>query len=333
MTRNVRTLCVTLWVMAGLAWAAPASAQCGPGGCRIPGALPAARPPQTAPARPVAPPQGELPEAVRHCYHSIVRVRCEPWAGSGTYLGDRLVLTCEHVLRNGSSTITVTFPSGVACSARAVASDPGADLALVELLEAAPAQAQGVPLADSTPNVGERIYTAGYGRSGTLMVSAGRISNLDQTTIAVDPTNRTERSRRTAEGTGLSESGDSGGAWLTSDGRLRGVVWGGREQDHTVSATVELCQFLQDACQRGRRPFPKPDELPVPPSPPPASVAPVAPPVDLGPIERRLDTIDGRLSSLENPPSRRRPLLWDWLAVAVGLISGGSFYYWRVSEP
>lgn len=330
MNRNYCVLSVVVGTLTALLWAARVEAQCGPGGCRIPGACPAVRPPQPAPARPVAPPREELPTAVRQCYHSLVRIHCEPWAGSGTYLGNRLVLTCEHVLRNGSTTITVSFPSGATCQARAVASDAASDLALLELLESAPAEARGVPLAETAPSVGELIYAAGYGRGGSLMVSPGRISNLEQTTIAYDPTSRTQRPRKTAESTGLSEPGDSGGAWLTADGRLRGVVWGGREQAHTISATTELCQFLREACDRWRRPFPQPDEAPSPPCLPPVVAVPPAPPVDLGPIERHLDSIDRRLSALENPPKKRTPL-WDWLAVGLGLVLGGCVFY-RASE-
>lgn len=299
--------------------ALPAAAQiCGPSGC--PPSVGGIQP--TRPLVPVAPP-GEIPEPVTNCYHSLVQVRCGQWGGSGTYLGDRLVITCEHVLRDGSGSAQVTFPGGSAVSTRALAVDAASDLALLELLGPAPAEAVGVALADGRPSLGEVVYSAGYGRSRNLMVSAGRISNLSQFTIAIDPTNGSRRPRNTTEATGLTESGDSGGAWLTPEGKLRGVVWGGRQQDGTVSATTELGGFLRDACDRWRRPFPQPSTPPRLPEPPPLLppvVRPEAPAVDLGPIVKRLDDIDARLDDLQ-PKDRTSPLTWlAMLAAGAGAV-------------
>lgn len=290
------------------------SGQCGPEGCS-----PATRP--ARPLVPVAPPQ-EIPEAVRQCYNSLVSIRCGSWGGSGTYLGDKLVITCEHVLRDASGTARVEFPSGAAINARVLATEPAADLALLELLQPAPAEAAGIALAEGEPALGELVYSAGYGRSRKLMISAGRISNLDQFTVAYDPTNGSRRMRKTTEATGVNESGDSGGAWLTPQGKLRGVVWGGRQQDGTVSATTEFGGFLRDACDRWRRPFPQPGPPPSQPAPPPAA------PVDLAPIFQRLDAIDKRLAAMEKPPEDKSDnTALTWLAMLAAGIAGAVMYY------
>ncbi|NLX97351.1 MAG: trypsin-like peptidase domain-containing protein [Rhodopirellula sp.] len=307
--------------------AATGSAQCGPEGCRLPGS---ASPPAARPARPVVPLPlpDDVPEPVRQSYHSLVRIRCDSWGGSGTYLGGRLAITCEHVLRQASGPVEVEFPCGKTLQAKVLATDYAADLALLELLGDAPTEARGIALCESPPAVGEVVYSAGYGRLRTLMLSAGRISNLDQVTIACDPTNNVRRFRKTAEATGLTEPGDSGGAWLARDGRLRAVVWGGRPEDGTVSATTELGDFLRGACDRWRRPFPQPD-------PPPAPIAPAPlPPVkiDLAPIEAHLDAIEKRLALLEQSPAAEpdnRALAWfAMLAAAVG----AAMVYYKLEE-
>ncbi len=290
-----------------------APAQCGPEGCRLP----------ASPARPLVPPAlpDDVPEAVRQCYHSLVRIRCQSWGGSGTYLGSGLVITCEHVLRRAQGSAEVEFPGGTRLQAKVLAADHASDLALLELLGDPPAEARGVAVCDGPPAVGEAVYSAGYGRLRTLMISAGRISNLEQTTIACDPTDGSRRFRKTAEATGLTEAGDSGGAWLTRDGRLRAVVWGGRPEDRTVSATIEFGGFLRGACDRWRRPFPQPEPPAAPAAPPPVRI-------DLGPIQVRLDAIEKRLSELQKPADPKSDdTALTWLAVLAAGVAATVAYY------
>ncbi len=308
--------------------AGDALGQCGPWGCKLPGSAPVAEPPMAGPVAPLVPvpPRGDPPAAVKQCYYSLVRIKCGAWGGSGTYLGNRLVLTCEHVVRNAQQSVYVTFPGDQMVEAAVLATDYASDVALLELKGGSPPQARGVPIEEGEPSLGQAVYSAGYGKSGTLAISAGRVSKLDQYTISYDPTNGVRRQRRTTEASGLSEPGDSGGAWLTDDGKLLGVVWGGRQQDLSVSATTGLGAFLRDACDRWRRPFPRPD------NPPPPAVTPPVPPanppkVDLSPIENRLADIDRRLATLENPPKEKGSPLLGWLAALVGVVAGGFLFF------
>ncbi len=287
--------------------AVQAIGQCGPNGCRsprqcgpngYPGAYPQPQyppvqqyPPSERPMVPV-PPSGEIPEAVKQCYHSLVRIRCGQWGGSGTYLGSGMVITCEHVVRGAQGAVQVRFPDGDVVEAAVLAADYGSDVALLELKGHAPAVAKGIAIADTMPSEGQEIFSAGYGKDGPLCVSPGRITSLENFTIAYDPTDGRKRQRPTAEGSGLTEPGDSGGAWLTADGKLLGVVWGGRSKDLEVSATTELGKFLNDACSRWRKPFPKPDTTPSP------IVPPAAPSVDLDSIVGRLENIDGKVTAI-----------------------------------
>lgn len=309
--------------------------QCGPEGCQIPGMgpqypgqSPQMMPPERRPLVPIAP--AAIPDSVKQCHDSIVRIQCGPWGGSGTYLGSKLVVTCEHVARNGQQQgITVVFPDGQSLPAQLLGSDYASDLALLELAGTVPATATGIPVEEQPAKVGQPVFSAGYGSDRALDISPGRVLGLDQFTIAYDPTTRTRRQRSTAEASGETMSGDSGGAWLTEDGQLLGVVWGGRP-DGTVSATANgLCEFLRSVCQRLRRPFPRPDKRE--PSIPPPLPAPV---VDLGPLNDRLDGINKRLSDLENPPVDANPskpqpdkTLMGWLAALAGGIAGCFLFY------
>jgi hypothetical protein len=241
-----------------------------------------------------------------------------------------MAITCEHVVRGAQQSIYVTFPNGHMVEATVLASDYASDVALLGLKGGAPPEAKGVPIAEIAPSVGQAVYSAGYGKSGVLAISAGRVSRLDQYTIAYDPTNGVRRQRQTTEASGLTEPGDSGGAWLTEDGKLLGVVWGGREQDLSVSATTQLGGFLRDACDRWRRPFPKPDADQPPAAAPPPLPVPEPAKVDLSPIENRLDAIDRRLALLETPPQKPSSSL-GWLAAAAGVIAGG-FLFFRTNE-
>jgi hypothetical protein len=88
---------------------------------------------------------------------------------------------------------------------------------------------------------------------------------------------------------------------------------------------------LDEACNRWRRPFPKPDaDLPPAAAPPPVPI-PQPPKVDLSPIVSRLDAIDRRLTALENPPPKKGPSALGWLAVALGVVAGGVLFF-RTSE-
>jgi hypothetical protein len=104
------------------------------------------------------------------------------------------------------------------------------------------------------------------------------------------------------------------------------VVWGGRQQDGTVSATTEFGGFLRDACDRWRRPFPQPGSPPAQPTPQPPA------PVELAPIFQRLDAIDKRLAAMEKPdekPSEEKPdnTALTWLAMLAAGTAAVVMYY------
>lgn len=322
-------------------------AQCGPDGCQIPrgpdtSGWRSAAPPSTRQQPPAnqSPGDQSVPDAVRQCRDSIVKIKNGSWGGSGTYIGDGLVISCEHVCR-GAQSIDVTFPTGETMQATVLGQDHDADLAVAQLTAPPPAGALGVPVVTEEARPGERIYMAGYGSNRSLVCVPGTIRDVSGMTMAYDPTNRQTRMRRTTEATGNTEAGDSGGAWLTEGGKLRGVHWGGAAG--SASATTDYATFLKGICDRNRKPFP-------PPVTPPFNAGPI---LDrLGQVEVKIDVMgrtlvevtrttnsladlaermDGRLVKLETPPPEpEQPAknnMLQWLAIAAGVLGAVALFY------
>ncbi len=341
----VLLLFLMLLPMPGQIYAQCGSGSCGPGGCQIPGSAPpstgwrSASPPGAVARRPLIdlpanPITYDIPDAVADCRDSIVKIRAGEWGGSGTYIGDGLVITCEHVCR-GASEVKVYFPTGEEMTANVIAAENGSDLAVVQLVGTPPHTARGVPVCTTPAATGERIFAAGYGPDNTLVCVPGSITDLSKYTMAVDTRGGGRVWKRpTAEATGHSLPGDSGGAWITEDGHLRAVLWGGRPGENCVTATTEYCEWLRGVCNGIRRPFPPP-------------VTPPTPPFDPSPLQDRigkvevkvgdLDVLVGRLAA-PPPPPIEEPVEEDGddgttlliLSVVAGiitlLVAGGIFF-------
>lgn len=95
-----------------------------------------------------------------------------PGLGSGVLVSaDGKVITAAHVVQTADE-ITVEFLTGAAVRARVIASEPGADVSLLQL-ERVPEGVQPSPLGDSDKaDVGDEIFVVGapYGISHTLTV-------------------------------------------------------------------------------------------------------------------------------------------------------------------
>ena len=142
--------------------------------------------------------------------------------GSGVLISeDGLVMTASHVVHTADD-ILVGFPTGEVIRAQVVASEPGADVALLKLLEH-PINAQPVPLGNSDlTEVGEEIFIVGapFGVSHTLTV--GHIS-----------ARRMPNTRELFKGFAIGEffqtdaainQGNSGGPMFNLQGEVIGIV-------------------------------------------------------------------------------------------------------------
>jgi len=346
-----------------------AEAQCGPGGCRIPGYGSGgwrSAPRYEQPRRPTMPaPSSQaptVPDPVRESYESLVKISAEPWGGSGTYIGGRVVVSCEHVFNGVRGAVLCVFPSGEQIRVDQIRKDASQEFAVL-LLEEEP-DAPGIPLAERPVRVGDRIWMAGYGSDRKLSLTGGRVQNTSLGMRAYDPTRRREKFMPAAQAQGTTYSGDSGGAWLTDDGELVAVHWGG-SAGSCYGTSEGLREYVEKACQGWRIRFPckrRPREEPEEePEVPPAPIVQPPPKVDLGPLERSIDSLGDRLGSrldgvdrkldatvsevrknreaivdldlrvgvLEKPPDRHGLLFWTVIGLAAisAVIVGGIIYF------
>jgi len=145
---------------------------------------------------------------------AIVTIEREDGHGSGCIISpDGYIITNYHVSGDGSDTLTVVLSNGTKHFARVERTDPVYDLALIKI------EASGLsairPEKNYTAKLGERVHAIGtpadplLGQTVTRgIVSAFRTANgfnLIQTDAVVNP-------------------GNSGGALVSADGKLIGVV-------------------------------------------------------------------------------------------------------------
>ena len=140
--------------------------------------------------------------------------------GSGVLVtADGKVMTAAHVV-NAMDEITVEALGGASVPARVIASEPGADLSLLQL-ERVPAEMKASPMADSrTVKVGDQVMIIGapYGLAHSM--SVGWIS-------ARWPPNTVYKSMPLAEffqTTATINTGNSGGPMFNMAGEVIGIV-------------------------------------------------------------------------------------------------------------
>jgi len=289
MTREMRRtvlfwLIVATTIIALAQWAACHGAmpgyaqQCGPIGCR----------------------QGPHPATCR-IRNQLGR---EAYLGSGTLIDkDRrcgLVVTCQHIFRQGKGTITCSFPDGTRYKAILVNTDGPWDLAALLIL--AP-KSDPVTVAQQAARPGETVWSCGYGPDGQYWCNRGQVVGYVRT--------ETTRTSETLELTGRARDGDSGGPVFNTEGELAAVLWGtdGRTVGGTYCGRVD--KFLLTAGRyllpwnaKINDPARDPRLQPPPPQQPPqVIVQPSAqgpsPPVDLAPIQARIDDLAKRQDALE----------------------------------
>jgi len=140
--------------------------------------------------------------------------------GSGVLISpDGKVMTAAHVV-HAMDEITVEFLGGETVKARVVASEPAADLSLLQL-ERVPTGAKSSPLANSDPiQVGDPVIIVGapYGLSHSL--SAGLISARWKPNTVYKTMPLAEFFQTTA----TINTGNSGGPMFSSTGEVIGIV-------------------------------------------------------------------------------------------------------------
>lgn len=126
-----------------------------------------------------------------------------------------LVLTCEHLFREGVGTVTVRYRDGSISRARLVGRDAAHDLVL---LECEPTNVRPLQSASDPPTT--MATAVGLGSDGHLRAVRGRIVGRSTAVGARHPSLLIA---------GAVRSGDSGGPVINDQGQLVGVVWGVRD--------------------------------------------------------------------------------------------------------
>jgi serine protease Do len=145
---------------------------------------------------------------------SVVRIGRHGGRGCGVVIGDGLVLTNAHNLRDG--TTQVTFADGRAVQAAVSGTDVDGDLAVLSVDTAG---APAIAWADATPTAGDVVFALTQPGSGGTRISFGMISGVERAF-------RGPRGRRVAgslEHTAPLAKGSSGSPVVDGDGKLVGL--------------------------------------------------------------------------------------------------------------
>ena len=182
-------------------------------------------------------PLSQLPSRIQTSASQTVVVRSGPNKGSGTYLGDGLYLTADHVMRDGEMqggvrVGIVTFLDGRTYRIKQLAGDPNYDQAILESTEK---PAGGVPLASANARVGSKLWIGGYSQGACLFwPSMVRHYSAPVGNYPADWINTS----------GQSIPGDSGGSVFNENGELIGPLWGGGNGETVASNCGRTQRFL-----------------------------------------------------------------------------------------
>jgi hypothetical protein len=135
--------------------------------------------------------------------------------GSGVYLGDRYVATAHHVPEGAQQRGTVTFRDGTKIGCIVNGRDSVWDQCIVTLDKEHPTL-PGVEIAESDPQVGQEIYSVGFGQG--FRIFGGAVTGYAGNNLA--PGQDWFNHRNPAV------SGDSGGPMFNQSGELVGCLWG-----------------------------------------------------------------------------------------------------------
>ncbi len=168
---------------------------------------------------------------------SIRAVGCRPFAslGTGTVVGDDLVLTAAHPVA-GETTITVTTSDGRTLGAEIAAIDTVNDGAVLRVADLAGLAIEPLDLTiESEPGAATVLIV-----EGERPVELVRRVDIATSDIYLEG----EHHRQGLELRGLIEPGDSGAAVLDSDGRIVGVAFASSRQTADRGWAVRSEEFL-----------------------------------------------------------------------------------------
>lgn len=191
------------------------------------------------------------PEIVKLRTGSVVRVQVRQGGGSsmgtGTYLGDRLVISAYHVVREGGS-IEINMRDGGTVPARVIDRDAQADIVLLETQQDLPLYP--APLSDKDPEMGSYVFPCGFDRGDMQRLSLWTARIVD---AEMSGSNVSQPDHLVSVGVAQrkgSISGDSGGPVFDENGAFVGNLFA----NHSVQGTKDGSgTTISVTCWRTRR--------------------------------------------------------------------------------
>ena len=154
----------------------------------------------------------------RQTVDSVVLVRTDGGRGTGFLVEPAHVVTNAHVVED-ASTVDLRFSEGRWSEGDVVGTNPGTDLAVIELPESAPTP-DPLPFAEDDPTVGQEVVAIGnpFDLGGT--VTTGIVSGVDRSAPAPTGAQIPDAIQTDA----AVNPGNSGGPLMSLDGRVLAVI-------------------------------------------------------------------------------------------------------------
>ena len=153
-----------------------------------------------------------------------------------------LVLTNWHVVRDSRSAVLVQFPDGFQSAGTVVRQDEAWDLAAIVIWKPS---ATPIPIADTPPQIGERLTIAGFGR-GIYREESGECTEY------LSP--GTGYAKEFVELKATARQGDSGGPIFNDRREVAGVLFGQNDGRTIGSCSKRLREFLASVGSKGYTP-------------------------------------------------------------------------------
>jgi S1-C subfamily serine protease len=167
------------------------------------------------------------------CVKVLVKDKDGRSGGTGALIGNQLVITCHHVVKDrNSSLVEVLFPNWRLVTGNVLAVNKKLDLALIEL-----STSTGQPLSlssQSTWKAGDKFTIMGYGY-GPFKAQVGSLHGSNWG-IGWKLVNGAK-----------ARSGDSGGPVLDSEGRYAGTLWGSNDDGTYFTPVDAVVEFVRQS--------------------------------------------------------------------------------------
>ncbi|RZI46050.1 serine protease [Candidatus Finniella inopinata] len=160
------------------------------------------------------------------------------WSGTGfiIHLGKGLIATNHHVVGNTVCTYEIKFSDGTTAPAKLAYFDPLHDFAFLRVdPEKLPKKSLALELSDQSPKVNDTVYSMGNSANDEFSTFKGTVFSIYE--------NMGPFSDQSFRFSGLTVGGASGSPVFSEDGKVVGIICGGK----FVSGAALPIQYVKDA--------------------------------------------------------------------------------------